>query len=180
MTIYSLDVLLSLFGISLLFHVRFCCFLNHIQVSQETGKEVCYSRLFKNFPQFVVNHTFKRFGIISEAEVVFLKGPCFIYDPTKAGNLISDFFAFSKPVLYIWKVLVHVLLKPSLKDCEHNLTSMWNKCYCAVVWTFFGIVLLWDWNENWPFAVLWPLLSFPNLLASWVQHFNSIIFYNLK
>ena len=49
--------------------------------------------------------------------------------------------------------------------------------YCVVVWAFFGIAFLWDWDENWPFPVLWPLLSFPNLLACWVQHFHSIIFW---
>ena len=54
--------------------------------------------------------------------------------------------------------------------------SMWNECKCAVVWTFFGIALLWDWNENWPFPDLWPLLSFLNLPACWMQHFHSIIF----
>ena len=56
-----------------------------------------------------------------------------------------------------------------------NLDSLLN-CTCAVVWIFFGIAFLWDWNENWPFLVLWPLLSFPNLLTYWVQHFNSISF----
>jgi len=54
-------------------------------------------------------------------------------------------------------------------------TSVWDECNCVVVWAFFGIAFLWDWNENWPFPVLWPLLSFPNLLAYWVQHFQSII-----
>ena len=48
---------------------------------------------------------------------------------------------------------------------------MWDKCNCGVIWTFFGIAFLWVWNENWPFPVLWPQLSFPNLLAYWVQHF---------
>ena len=56
----------------------------------------------------------------------------------------------------------------------------WDECNCAVVWAFFGIAFLWDWNENWPFPVLWLLLSFPNLLAYWVQHFHSIIFQDLK
>ena len=55
-------------------------------------------------------------------------------------------------------------------------TSMWDECNCAVVWAFFGIAFLWDWNQNWPFPVLWPLLSFPNLLAYWVRHFHSIVF----
>ena len=57
---------------------------------------------------------------------------------------------------------------------------MWDECNCAVVWAFFGIAFLWDWNENWPFSVLWPLLSFPNLLVYWVQHFLSIIFQDLN
>ena len=51
---------------------------------------------------------------------------------------------------------------------------MWDECNCVVVWVFFGIAFLWNWNENWPFPVLWPLLSFPNLLAYWVKHFHSI------
>ena len=60
-----------------------------------------------------------------------------------------------------------------------SLASLWNKCNYMVVWTFFSIALLWDWNENWNFSVLCPLLNFPNWLAywvHWVQHFNSIIF----
>ena len=57
---------------------------------------------------------------------------------------------------------------------ENYLASMWNEYNCMIVWTFFGITFLWDWNENWPFPVLWPLLNFPDLLAYWVQHFNSI------
>ena len=61
-------------------------------------------------------------------------------------------------------------LKPGLENFEHYFASMWDECNCAVVWDFFGIAFLWGWNENWPFPVLWPLLSFPNLLAYWVQH----------
>ena len=76
------------------------------------------------------------------------------------GNLISGSSAFSKPNLYIWKFLVHVLLKPSLKDFEYNLASMWNEYNCTVVWTFFGIAILWDWKENWHFPVLWPCWVF--------------------
>ena len=96
------------------------------------------------------------------------------YDPRDVGNLISGSSCFSKSSLNIWKVSVNILLKPSLKDFEHYFTSMWSECNCAFVWTFFGIVLLWDWNENWHFPVLWPLLSFPNFLAYWVQHYHSI------
>ena len=152
-----------------------CCFLSCIQVSQETGKVVWYFHLFKNFPQFVVIHTVKGFNVINETDV-FLEFPCFFYDPENVGKLISGSSAFSKSTLYTCKFLVHVLLKLCLKDFEHNLTSRWNERNCMIVWTFFDIALLWNWNENWPFSDLWPLLSFPNLLAYWVQHFNSIIF----
>ena len=77
--------------------------------------------------------------------------------------------------LNIWKFTVHILLKPGLENFEHYFTSMWDECNCILVWTF-GIAFLWDWNENWPFPVLWPLLSFPNVLTYCVQHFSSIIF----
>ena len=83
---------------------------------------------------------------------------------------------FSKSTLNIWKFSVNILMKPSLKDFEHYFASLWNECNCALVWIFFGTVLLWDWNENWPFPVLWPLRSFQNLLVYWVRHFHSIIF----
>ena len=144
-----------------------CCFLTYIQVSQETGKVVWYSHHLKNFPQIVLIHTVKGFSISSEAEVdVFLKFlTFFLYDPTNADNLISGSSAFSKPNLYICKFLVHVLLKPGLKHFEHCLASMWSEYSCTVVWTFFGVALLWDWNEHWPFPVLWRLLSSPNRLA---------------
>ena len=84
-----------------------------------------YSHLFKNFPQFVVVHIAKGFSVVNEAEVdIFVEFPCFLYDPTNIGNLISGSFVSLKPNLYIWEFLVHVLLKPSLKDFEHNLASM--------------------------------------------------------
>ena len=86
-----------------------------------------YSHLFKNFPQFVVNHTVKGFSIVNEAELdVFLEFSCFFYDPTDVGNLISGSSAFSKSSLNIWKFLVHVLLKPwrmlsiTLLACKMN------------------------------------------------------------
>ena len=65
-------------------------------------------------------------------------------------------------LLFIWKFSVHILLKPSLKDFEQYLASMWNQCNCVLVWTFFGIAFLWDWTEKWPFPVLWPLLNVLN------------------
>ena len=137
------------------------CFLTCIQISQEAGQVVCYSHLLKNFPQFVVIHTVKGFGIINKAEIdVFLELSCFFYDPTDVGNLISGCSAFSKSILNIWKFTVHVLLKPGLENFEHYFASVCN-CALNILW----YCLFWDWDENWPFPVLWPLLSFPNFLA---------------
>ena len=153
------------------------CFLTCVQVSQEAGQVVWYSHLFQNFPQFIVIHTVKGFGVVNKAQVdVFLELFCFFDDPTDVGNLLSGSSAFSKSSLNIWKFIGHVLLKPRLDKFEHYFASVWDEYNCVVVWAFFGIVFLWDWNENWPFPILWPLLSFPNLLAHWVQHFHSIIF----
>ena len=152
-----------------------CCFLTCTKVSQEAGKVVWCSRLFKNFP--VVIYIVKGFSVVNEAEVdVFLEFSYFFDDPTDVGNLTSGSSAFSKSNLNIWKFPVCILLNPILEDFEHYFASMWNECNCAAVWTFFDTALLWDGNENWPFSVLWPLLSFPNLLAYWVQHFHSFIF----
>ena len=131
--------------------------------------------------QLIVIHIVKGFAIVHKAEIdVFLELPCFFHDPGDVGNLISGFSAFSKTSLNIWKFTIHVSLKPGLKNFEHYFTSVWDECNCEVVWSFFGIAFLRDWNEKWPFLVLWPLLSFPNLLAYWVQHFHSIIFQDLK
>ena len=111
-----------------------CCFLTCIQVSQEAGQVVWYSHLLKNFPQFVVIHTVKGFGIVNKAKVdVFLELSCFFDDPADVGNLIPGSCAFSKSCLNVWKFSVHVLLKPSLKDFEHYLTSIEMS---AIVWQF--------------------------------------------
>ena len=102
MTIYSLDILLSRFGTSLLFHVQFCYFLTCIQISQEAGQVVWYSHLLKNFPQFVVIHTVKGFGIVDKAEIdVFLELSWFSDDLMDVDNLISGSSAFSKSILNI-------------------------------------------------------------------------------
>ena len=86
---------------------------------------VWHSSLLKNFPQLVVIHTVKCFGIVNEAEVdVFLEFSCFIYNPKDVGNLISGSFAFSKISLDIWKFTVEVLLKPGLENFKHYFTSM--------------------------------------------------------
>ena len=143
-----------------------CRFLNCIQIFQEAGQVVWYSHLFQNFPQFVVIHTVKGFGVVNEADLdVFLEFSCFVYNPTDVGNLISGSSAFSKSNLNIWKFLVHVLLKPSLENFEHYFASMWNKCNYAVVRTFFDITLLWDSKTDlfqscdhcWVFQICWHI-----------------------
>ena len=86
---------------------------------------VWYSHLFQNFPQFVVIHTVKGFGIVNKAEIeVFLELAHFFNDPADIGNLISGSSAFSKSSLNIWKFTVHVLLKPGLENFEHYFTSV--------------------------------------------------------
>ena len=86
---------------------------------------VWYSHLFQNFPQFVMIHTVKGFGIVNKAEIdVFLELSCFVNDSADVGNLISGSFAFSKSSLNIWKFMVHVLLKPGLENFEHYFTSL--------------------------------------------------------
>ena len=125
MTIYSLDVLLSLFGTTLLFHVQFYFFLSCMHIFHEVSKVVWHSHLFKNFPQFVMIHTVKGFGVVNKAEVdIFLEFSCFFYDPIDVSNLISGSSAFSKSTLNIWKFLVHVLLKPGLENFEHYFASV--------------------------------------------------------
>ena len=121
---------------------------------------------FRIFHSFFVIHTVKGFGIVNKEEIdVFLELSCFFDDPVDVGNLISGSSAFSKTSLNIWKFTVHILLKPGLENFECYFTSVWDECNCAVVWAFFGTAFLWDWNENWSFPGLWPLLNFPNLLA---------------
>ena len=104
MTIYSLDVLLYLFGTSSMSSSN-CCFLTCVQISQEAGQMVWYSHLLQNFPQFVVIHTVKSFSIVNEAEVdIFLKFFRCFFDPTLVGYLITGPSAFSKSTLNIWNI----------------------------------------------------------------------------
>ena len=86
---------------------------------------VWYSYLFQNFPQLIVIHTVKGFGIVNKAEVdLFLELSCFFDDPSDVGNLISGSSAFSKTSLNMWKFTVHVLLEPGLENFEHYFTSV--------------------------------------------------------
>ena len=101
-----------------------CCFLTCIQISQEAGQVVWYSQFLRSFPQFVVIHTLKGFGVVSKAEIdVFLKLSCFFYDPADVSNLISGSSAFSKSSWNIWKFSVHVLLKRGLENFEHYFAA---------------------------------------------------------
>ena len=130
-----------------------CCFLTCIQSSQEAGQVVWYSHLFQNFPQFILSHTVKGFGIVNKAEIdVFLELSCFFHDLVDVGNSGSS--AFSKTSLNIWKFMVYVLLKPGLENFEHYFTSLWDKCNCVVVWAFlalpcFGIEMKTDLFQSW-------------------------------
>ena len=125
-TIYTLDILLpDLEPVCCSMSSSNCCFLTCIQISQETGQVVCYSLLFQNFPQFIVIHTVKGFGILNNAKIdVFLELSCFFYDSADVCNLISGSSAFYKTSLNIWKFMVHVLLKSGLENFERCFTSV--------------------------------------------------------
>ena len=117
--------------------------------SPETGKMVWYSHLTKSFPQFVMIHTVKGFSVVDETEIdVFLKFPCFVYNPVNVGNLISSSSSFSKPSLDIWKFMVLIMLKPSMKDFKYDHTSMGDECNSLMVSTLFGTTLLGNWEED--------------------------------
>ena len=180
MTIHSLVVFLSQFEISLLFHVQLNCLLTCIQISRRQVRWSSILSFLRIIHSLLWSTQSKTLAYSIKKKHVFLELSCFFDDPMDAGNLISGSSAFSKSSLNIWKFTVHVLLKPGLETFEHYLTSMWDEWNCVVVWAFFAIAFLWNWNENCPFPVLWPLLSFLNLLAYWVQHFHSIIFQDLK
>ena len=115
-------------------------------------------------------HTVKGFGIVNKAEIdVFVELSCFFHDPADVGNLISGSSAFSKTSLNIRKFMVHILLKPGVENFEHYFTSVWDECNCAVVWAFFGIAFLWDWNERVTIAYSDPLSSgiLPDQVIKW-------------
>ena len=144
-----------------------CCFLTCIQISQEAGQVIWYFHLFQNFPQLIVIHTAKGFGIVNKAEIdVFLELSCFFHDPADVGNLISGSSAFSKSSLNIWKFMVHMLLKPGLENFDHYFASVWDEYNCAVVWAFlalplFGIGMKTDLFQScghcWVFQIWWHI-----------------------
>ena len=149
----------------------------YIQSSQKAGQVVWYSHFFKNFPQFVVIHTAKAFSIVKETEVDFFFNSIavsIIRQMLVIWSLSICSSVFSKSSFYIWKFLVHLMLKPSLKDFEHYLASMWNKHNCMAVWQFFGIALPWTGMKtdhfqscgySWVFQISWHL-KYSTLTAS--------------
>ena len=146
-----------------------CCFLTCIQVSQEAGQVVWYAHLFQNFPQLIVIHTVKGFGIVNKIEIdVFLELFCFFSDPANIGNLISGSSAFCKTSLNIWKFTVHILLKPGFKNFEHYFTSV-----CSI--QFSHSVVSDSLHVSWvqlcgSLSILWHCLS---LRLKWKLTFSS-------
>ena len=129
---YSLDILLSQFGTSLLFHVQFCYFLTCIQISQEAGKVVWYSHLFQNFPQFIVIHTVKRLDIVNKAEVdVFLE---------------LFFFLMIHQILAIWSLVTLLFLNPTWTSISSQFMYHWS-----LAWRILSITLLACemWRRKW-------------------------------
>ena len=154
-----------------------CCFFTCIHISQEAGKVVRYSHLLKDFPQFVVIYTVKGFGIVNKAEVdVFLEFSCFFYDPKDFDKWSLVPLPFLNPAwtsgiswfMYCWN-LAWRILSINLLACE--MSAIVQSFEHSLALPSFGSGI-----KTKPFPVLWPLLSFPNMLAYWVQHFNSIIF----
>ena len=152
-----------------------CCFLTCIQISQEAGQVVWYSHHLKNFPQFIVIHTVKGFGIVNKAEIdVFPKFSCFLSYPVDVSNLISGSSAFSKTSLNIWKFTVHILLKPGW---------IWFRSYLngtVVFPTFFNLSLNLAIRSSWSEAQSAPGLFSPDcieLVHLWLQRIQSIWFW---
>ena len=169
---HILDILLFLFGTSLLFYIRFLLIFTDLQISRGRSDNLVFPSL-SEFSTVCGDPHSQRLWHSQLSRNRYFSGTLLLFPwSSYVGNLISDSSAFSKTSLNIWKVMIHILLKPGLENFEHYFPSMWDECSCTVVWAFFGIAFLWDWNENWPFPVLWPLLSFPNLLTYWVHHLS--------
>ena len=175
MTICSLEVPLFQFGTSQLFHVHpvwtIASWLAYR--FQEAGKVVQYSHLHKNSP------------VCSDTDI-----QKFWYSQWSRIMLFWNYLAFSmiQCMLAIWSLVPLSYVNPPWTSGNSQFMNYWSLAWwifsitllvcemSAIVSTFFGIPFLWDWNEKWPFPVLWPLLSFSNLLTYWVQHFHNIIF----
>ena len=127
------------------------CFLTCIQVSQEAGQVVWYSHLSEFSTADCDPHSQRVWHSQSSRNRCF-SGTLLLF-PWSSGCCQFDlwFSARSKTSLNIWNFMVHALLKPGLENFEHYFPSLWDECNCAIVWGFFGIAFLWDWNENWPF-----------------------------
>ena len=155
-----------------------CCFLTCMQVSQEAGKWSGIPISLKNFHSLLwstqsrlwsTHSKWSRSRYFSGILLFFVWfNRCWQFDlwVPSLPFLNMAYTSGSSWFAYCWR---------PMKNFEHYLASMWNGHSCAVLWTFFGISLLWGWNDNWLFPFLWPLECFPNLLAYWVHHFNSII-----
>ena len=128
-----------------------CCFLTCIQVSQEASQVACYSHLFQNFPQFIVIHTVKGFGLVNKAEIdVFLELSCFFHDLADVGNLISGSSAFSKTSLNVWKFTYCWSLAWRIL----SITSVWDECNCSfnILWHCLSLRLEWKLTFSSPVA----------------------------
>jgi len=124
------------------------------------------------YPQFAVIHWVKGFGIVTKAEVDVFSGTLLLFWWSNGYRQFDLWFlCLFYTSLNIWKL--KILLKLGLENFENYFASMRDECNCVVVWALSGIPFLCDCNENWPLPVLWPLLSFPYLLASWVQHLTA-------
>ena len=146
-----------------------CCFLTCINISQEVGKVFWYSHLLKNFPQIVVIHTVKGFGIVNKAEVdVFLELSCFFDDSPDVGNLISGSSAFSKSSLNIRNFMVHILLKHSLENFEYYFASVWDECNCVCV----CVSILWHCLS---LGLEWKLTFYSPVATAGIPKFSSIL-----
>ena len=138
-----------------------CCFLTYIQISQEAGKVVCYSHLCKSFPQLVVIHTVKGFGVVNKAEVgIFLELSCFFDYPADVGNLISGSSAFLENPAWTsgsslftycwslaWRTLSITLLRGVAFDSKRDFTPptvLLGLLLCPWTWVVFFFFLVWS------------------------------------
>ena len=176
MTIYSLDILLFLFGTSLLFNVQFYyCFLTYIQVSQGAGQVVWYSYLFQDFPQFIVIHTVKAFVTVNKAEIdVFLELSCFFDYPANAGNLVSSSSAFSKSSLNIMTIFFNMFVA----------TDTLNSIVCVILIFAYLLCMSWYYThdgtndvglQNTYMYVFWPRILL--VCVKYPLNFLTIVFY---